>query len=80
MPAALAGQLVENIDQPFIAVGTHALTLNGNHIANSGNVTGVFQFSSGVNNTTVSARDNQIYGGVFPAALAVYVAVAGGER
>jgi hypothetical protein len=48
--------------------GVFGLTYNGNHIANSGNVTAVAQFTGGV---TGSFRDSLVYGGTTPAAFAV---------
>lgn len=59
---------VENVAQPLIAGGTNGvfgLTYNGNHIANSGNVTGVAQFTG---NVTGSMHDMLAYGGAGPAA------------
>ena len=63
---------VENISSPLIAgggSGAPGTTFNGNHIANSGNITAVAQFLGGV---TGGFRDNYEYGsGVTVAALAV---------
>lgn len=60
---------VENISSPYYAVNSNGLTFNGNHIANSGNVTGVLQYGGLV---TGSARDNYVYGSAeLPAAFAV---------
>lgn len=58
---------VENISTPFIVTGATANTFNGNHIANSGNITSAYQFAS---SSGGAIRDNQIYGGIVPAALA----------
>jgi hypothetical protein len=60
---------IEQIYSPLIVVGTvTGTTFNGNHIANSGNVTAVAQFSG---LETASLRDNVVYGGTAPAAFAV---------
>jgi hypothetical protein len=65
---------VENVASPLIAGGNplhggvFGLTYNGNHIANSGNVTAVAQFTGGV---TGSFRDSLVYGATTPAAFAV---------
>ena len=62
---------VENVGSPLIAGGNpsaggvYGLTFNGNHIANSGNVTAVAQFTGGV---TGSMRDSLVYGGIAPSA------------
>jgi len=59
----------ENMSSPIIVVSAVENTFNGNHIANSGNTGGVFQFSSGGGG---SVRDNYDYGGgVTVAAFAV---------
>jgi hypothetical protein len=60
---------VENISTPYYATISGGLTFNGNHIANSGYVTGILQYAGGV---TGSARDNYEYGSLNPpAAFAV---------
>jgi hypothetical protein len=58
---------VENVSTPLEAVTTYGLTFNGNHIANSGNITAVANFLGQVN---ASMRDDFIYGTTTPAALA----------
>jgi hypothetical protein len=62
---------VEAVASPLIAGGAngvYGLTYNGNHVANSGNTTGVAQFTGGV---TGGMRDNLVYGATTPAAFAV---------
>jgi tetratricopeptide (TPR) repeat protein len=59
---------MEQVDSPLIADTTQGLTFNGNHMANSGNVTAVGQFLGG---TTASMRDTYVYGTTIPAAFAV---------
>jgi hypothetical protein len=62
---------VEQVASPLIAGGpngVYGLTFNGNHVANSGNTTGVAQFTGGV---TGGMRDNLVYGATTPAAFAV---------
>jgi hypothetical protein len=59
---------VENVGTPFLVTGAVANTFNGNHIANSGNTTAVYQFAS---SSGGSIRDNLVYGGSTPAAFAI---------
>jgi hypothetical protein len=59
---------MEQIDSPLIADTSESLTFNGNHLANSGNVTAVAQF---LGNVTASMRDTLVYGSTTPAAFAV---------
>jgi tetratricopeptide (TPR) repeat protein len=60
---------VENVSSPFSVTGAVENTFNGNHIANSGNTTAVYQFSS---SSGGSVRDTLVYGSVAPpAAFAV---------
>ena len=59
---------IENVGTPFIVTGSVANTFNGNHIANSGNTTAVYQFSS---SSGGSIRDNLVYGSYTPAAFAI---------
>jgi hypothetical protein len=62
---------VENVSSPFIVTSATENTFNGNHIANSGNIGAVYQFTSGVSPAGASVRDTQVYGGVaVPAAIA----------
>lgn len=62
---------IENVSSPFSVTSATANTFNGNHIANSGNIGAVYQFTSGVVPAGASVRDNQVYGGVaVPAAVA----------
>lgn len=56
---------VENCSTPYIVTSATANTFNGNHIANSGNIGAVVQFSTGAGG---SVRDTQVYGGVAPPA------------
>lgn len=51
---------IENVSSPLIAYSSPGLTFNGNHIANSGNITAIAQFEGGV---TGGFRDNYEYGG-----------------
>ena len=72
---------VENVAEPLIAGGNPSyggvfgMTYNGNHIANSGNTIAVAQFTGGV---TGSFRDGLIFGGVYPAAIAVCTGTSSG--
>jgi uncharacterized caspase-like protein/Tfp pilus assembly protein PilF len=60
---------VENVSSPFSVTGAVENTFNGNHIANSGNTTAVYQFSS---SSGGSVRDTLVYGSAAPpAAFAV---------
>jgi hypothetical protein len=60
---------IENVSTPYSVTGAVSNTFNGNHIANSGNITAVIQFA---NNSGGSVRDTLVYGGVAPpAAFAV---------
>lgn len=59
---------IENVSTPLYAYNNGGLTFSGNHIANSGNITGVMQFAGQV---TGAARDTHVYGAVLPAAFAV---------
>jgi hypothetical protein len=59
---------MEQIDSPLIADTSESLTFNGNHLANSGNVTAAAQF---LGNVTASMRDTLVYGSTTPAAFAV---------
>lgn len=52
---------IENVSSPFSVNAAVANTFNGNHIANSGNIGAVFQFSGGAG---ASVRDTLEYGGV----------------
>jgi hypothetical protein len=59
---------MEQVDSPLIADTSESLTFNGNHLANSGNVTAAAQF---LGNVTASMRDTLVYGSTTPAAFAV---------
>ena len=60
---------IEDVSTAYYAYNSLGLTFNGNHIANSGNITALLQYAGLV---TGSARDNLEYGGlVLPASFAI---------
>jgi hypothetical protein len=59
---------IESVESPLIASNTFGLTYRGNHIANSGNIGAVAQFS---NTVSATLQDNYVYGSTPPAAFAV---------
>ena len=65
---------IEQVESPLIvAQSVNGLTFRGNHLANSGNIGGVAQFSNSNSSTiTATLQDNFVYGGSpAPAAFAV---------
>ena len=58
---------IENVSSPLIVNGgtggAQGLTFNGNHIANSGNIGGIAQFTGSTGSITGGMRDNFEYGG-----------------
>ena len=63
---------VEQVGTPLIVQGgVNGLTFRGNNLANSGNVTAIFDFIGGSSPINGSVQDNREWGGTAPAAFAV---------